>query len=53
MGQRERGDMVRRYGDLQEYARMEETDRGRPDCFAMYLYTLPDLAKSVIKQFDG
>lgn len=24
-----------------------------PDCFAMYLYTLPDLAKSVIKQFDG
>lgn len=24
-----------------------------PDCFAMFLYTLPDLAKSVIKQFDG
>ena len=24
-----------------------------PDCFAMYLYTLPDLAKTVIKQFDG
>lgn len=24
-----------------------------PDCFAMYLYTLPDLAKRVIKQFDG
>lgn len=24
-----------------------------PDCFAMYLYTLPDLAKWVIKQFDG
>lgn len=24
-----------------------------PDCFAMYLYTLPDLAKSVTKQFDG
>lgn len=24
-----------------------------PDCFAMYLYTLPDLAKSVIKQFGG
>ena len=24
-----------------------------PDCFASYLYTLPDLAKSVIKQFDG
>ncbi len=24
-----------------------------PDCFAMYLYTLPDLAKAVIKQFGG
>lgn len=24
-----------------------------PDCFAMYLYTLPDLAKSIVKQFNG
>ncbi len=24
-----------------------------PDCFAAFLYTIPDLAKSVIKQFDG
>ena len=24
-----------------------------PDCFAMYLYTIPDLAKRMIKQFDG
>ena len=40
MGQRERGDMVRRYGDLQEYARMEEADRGRAGllCY-VFIYT--------------